>query len=310
MSTQQRDPFIIAAPAKINLGLRVTGRRDDGYHTIETLMQKIDLCDELILCPGTEGIRLRCPGGGTPENSDNLVYRAADLFLQTMAERFAVPVSGVDIVLRKHIPVAAGLGGGSSDAAAALKGMQALFAVECTSAELAAMGLRLGADVPFFLADAPAAMATGIGEILTPVAPLHKYTVVLVNPGFPVSTQWVYQTFALTKLENESIEKGLKKNVAVPDVASWRLGGLFQPAVMQNDLETVTVTRYPEIERLKDELVAHGAEAALMSGSGPTVFGLFARSRDAEFCCSIFRKRFEYTYLAAPLTRSEHIKCP
>jgi 4-diphosphocytidyl-2-C-methyl-D-erythritol kinase len=310
MPTQQRAPLIIEAPAKINLGLRVTGRRGDGYHTIETLMQKIDLCDELVLCPGTEGIRLRCPGGETPENSDNLVYRAADLFLQTMAERLAAPVSGVDIVLRKHIPVAAGLGGGSSDAAAVLKGMQALFAVECTNAELVAMGLRLGTDIPFFLADTPAAMATGIGEVLTPVAPLHKYFIVLVNPGFPVSTQWVYQTFALTEFENESIEKGLKKKAAIPDVESWPLGGLFQPAAMQNDLETVTVTRYPVIERLKDELVAHGAEAALMSGSGPTVFGLFAHARDAEFSCSLFRKRFKYTYLAAPLTRSEHIKCP
>jgi 4-diphosphocytidyl-2-C-methyl-D-erythritol kinase len=273
-------------------------------------MQKIDLCDELVLCPGTDGIHLRCPGGGTPENSDNLVYRAVDLFLQTMVERFTVPVSGVDIVLRKHIPVAAGLGGGSSDAAAALKGMQTLFAVKCTSAELAAMGLRLGADVPFFLADAPAALATGIGEILTPVAPLHKYTVVLVNPGFPVSTHWVYQTFALTKHENESKRDSLKKKVAGPDVESWRLGRLFQLAAMRNDLETVTVTRYPDIQRLKDELMAYGAEAALMSGSGPTVFGLFARSRDAEICCSLFRKRFEYTYLAAPLTRSEPVKYP
>jgi 4-diphosphocytidyl-2-C-methyl-D-erythritol kinase len=304
MSVQQQASLVLLAPAKINLGLRVVGRRDDGYHTIETVMQKIDLCDELVLRRGSDGICLHCLDDGTPEDETNLVYRAADLFLTTMANRCADPVSGVDITLRKRIPVAAGLGGGSSDAAATLKGMQMLCAARCSDAELAGLGLRLGADVPFFLNSAPAARATGIGEVLAPVVPLTSYTVVLVNPGFPVSTQWVYQTFALTVLENKSKSKSLNKN----DHESERMNSaeeLLLPARMRNDLEAVTVARYPEIEQLKNELKTHGAEAALMSGSGPSVFGLFAGRKDAESSYDVFRKRIKYTFMVAPLTRSE-----
>lgn len=304
MSVQQQAPLVLSAPAKINLGLRIVGRRGDGYHTIETVMQKIDLCDELILRRGGDGISLHCPDGATSEDETNLVYRAADLFLRTMGERCADPVSGVDITLRKRIPVAAGLGGGSSDAAATLKGMQVLSAARCSDAELAAVGLRLGADVPFFLNNAPAARATGIGELLTPVVPLINYTVVLVNPGFPVSTQWVYQTFALTMFKNKSTKKCLSEN-AKNSVEENSADALLQPTPMRNDLETVTVARYPEIEQLKNELKAHGAETALMSGSGPSVFGLFARGKDAESSYDVFRKRFKYTFMVAPFTRSE-----
>ncbi|MBM9536370.1 4-(cytidine 5'-diphospho)-2-C-methyl-D-erythritol kinase [Desulfobulbus alkaliphilus] len=305
MSVLQQTTLFLSAPAKINLGLRVTGRRLDGYHTIETVMQKIGLCDELELRRGGKGIRLRCPNGTAPEDETNLVYRAADLFLRTMADRCAGPLSGVDIVLRKRIPVAAGLGGGSSDAAATLKGMQALTAVRCSEKELAAMGLRLGADVPFFLGEAPAARATGIGEILTPVAPLTNYTVVVVNPGFPVSTQWVYQTFALTVGKNKSKKKCFKKNTNNSDEKNRCCNEFPQSAVLRNDLESVTVVRYPEIGRLKNELRTHGAEMALMSGSGPSVFGLFARREDAESSYNVLRKRIKFTFMVAPLTRSE-----
>jgi 4-diphosphocytidyl-2-C-methyl-D-erythritol kinase len=294
----QPDRLALKAPAKINLYLRVTGRRADGYHTLETLMQKIDLYDELELklCE-QKGIRLRCVGGMLPEDKNNLVYRAAALFLQTVASRRAIPVPGVELTLKKIIPVAAGLGGGSSDAAATLQGLDALLDCGCSAGELADLGLQLGADVPFFLAETSAALATGIGEILTPVTPLYGYCVLLINPGFPVSTQWVYQNFALTRNKNTSNLKNSRKEV---DCASLS-GDAPQWAAMHNDLEAVTVSRYPEIKRLKDALVANGAAFALMSGSGPTVFGLFADRQRAEICHAICKRRFEYTYLVAPL---------
>lgn len=291
----------VKAPAKINLFLRVTGRRADGYHTLQTRMQKVGLFDLLEVQRGGEGVRLHCVGADLPENADNLVHRAASLFLETVAQRRGRTLGGVKISLTKNIPIAAGLGGGSSDAAAALKALNSLFETGLTAGELAAMGLELGADVPFFLADTPAALAVGIGEILTPVAPLSGCFVLLVNPGFSVSTRWVYQTFALTKEEKTTIFKNFRESAdpAVRLGLSVTVKGL--PAALENDLETVTITRYPEIGRIKEELLAHGAVAALMSGSGPTVFALFSDQQAAETCRVLFARRFGQTYLVPPL---------
>lgn len=291
----------VKAPAKINLFLRVTGRRADGYHTLQTRMQKVGLFDLLEVQRGGEGVRLHCVGADLPENADNLVHRAASLFLETVAQRRGRTLGGVKISLTKNIPIAAGLGGGSSDAAAALKALNSLFEADLTAGELAAVGLELGADVPFFLADTPAALAVGIGEILTPVAPLSGCFVLLVNPGFSVSTRWVYQTFALTKEEKTTIFKNFRESAdpAGQPCLSATVEGL--PAALENDLETVTITRYPEIGRIKEELLAHGAVAALMSGSGPTVFALFSDQQAAETCRVLFARRFGQTYLVPPL---------
>ena len=290
----------VKAPAKINLFLRVTGRRADGYHTLQTRMQKVGLFDLLKVQRGGEGVRLHCVGADLPENADNLVHRAASLFLETVAQRRGRTLGGVKISLTKNIPIAAGLGGGSSDAAAALKALNSLFETGLTAGELAAIGLELGADVPFFLADMPAALAVGIGEILTPVAPLSGCFVLLVNPGFSVSTRWVYQTFALTKEEKTTIFKNFRESAdpAGQPCLSATVEGL--PAALENDLETVTITRYPEIGRIKEELLAHGAVAALMSGSGPTVFALFSDQQAAETCRVLFARRFGQTYLVPP----------
>ena len=297
----QAECLSVRAPAKINLFLRVTGRRADGYHTLQTRMQKVGLFDLLEVQRGGEGVRLHCVGADLPENADNLVHRAASLFLETVAQRRGRTLGGVKISLTKNIPIAAGLGGGSSDAAAALKALNSLFEAGLTAGELAAMGLELGADVPFFLADTPAALAVGIGEILTPVAPLSGCFVLLVNPGFSVSTRWAYQTFALTKKEKTTIFKNFRENAdpAGQPCLSATVEGL--PAALENDLETVTITRYPEIGRIKEELLAHGAVAALMSGSGPTVFALFSDQQAAETCRVLFARRFGQTYLVPPL---------
>ena len=297
----QAECLSVRAPAKINLFLRVTGRRADGYHTLQTRMQKVGLFDLLKVQRGGEGVRLHCVGADLPENADNLVHRAASLFLETVAQRRGRTLGGVKISLTKNIPIAAGLGGGSSDAAAALKALNSLFETGLTAGELAAMGLELGADVPFFLADTPAALAVGIGEILTPVAPLSGCFVLLVNPGFSVSTRWVYQTFALTKEEKTTIFENFRESAdpAGQPCLSATVEGL--PAALENDLETVTITRYPEIGRIKEELLAHGAVAALMSGSGPTVFALFSDQQAAETCRVLFARRFGQTYLVPPL---------
>ena len=300
-----QDRLTLKAPAKINLYLKITGRRPDGYHTLETWMQKVSLCDVLVLESRKQGVRLHCAAGVLPENSDNLVYRAAELFLQTIKKRRPDSPSGVEITLEKNIPVAAGLGGGSSDAAATLKGLNRLFDYCCSNEELAVMGLQLGADVPFFLAETSAAIATGIGELLSPVAPLAGYSMLLVNPGFPVSTQWVYQTFALTndrdasKLKNSQKDKeGAGRLESMPE-KTMPLTAIY------NDLETVTVFQYPEIGLLKTELKAHGAITALMSGSGPTVFGIFADQRLAEASYAVLRYRFEHTYVVFPFDGKE-----
>jgi 4-diphosphocytidyl-2-C-methyl-D-erythritol kinase len=295
------DRLILSAPAKINLFLKVTGRRHDGYHFLETRMQKVSLYDEIELRVCAEGIHLRCSDASVPGNRSNIIYRAAELFFQVNRERQGGSGFGVDITLTKRIPVAAGLGGGSSDAATALRGLNELYGCGFSAAELAAIGLQLGADVPFFLADAPAAFAMGIGENLQPVEPLSGYSVLLVNPGFPVSTRWVYQTFALTEKENASNLKNSQEGVVKACALSSSAHAVSPAMVLLNDLETVTLSKYPEIRRLKDELLQNGAAGALMSGSGPTVFGLFADQHCAEACHALFKRRFHHAYLVSPI---------
>ncbi len=301
----ERDRFSLRAPAKINLYLRIVGRRPDGYHTLDTLMHKVDLHDEIDLCLQPQGIRLRCEDADLPEDRGNLVVRAAELFFATFGGRCRQPRPGVAITLRKNIPIAAGLGGGSSDAAATLIGLNELLACGCTATELAALGLRLGADVPFFLDPTPAAHASGVGEVLRPVPPLRGCCILLVNPGFPVSTRWAFQTFALTKAGEKS---NLPRFNNVTEGEGGVLSAFFGPMLPQtlcNDLEMVTVARFPEIEALKRELLGGGAVAALMSGSGPTVFGVFVDQAAAERCQADLRNRFAHCWLVAPLGGKE-----
>ena len=297
-----RHRFVQKAPAKINLYLKITGRRPDGYHDLVTLMQKVSLFDELVFERCSGGIYLACSQAGLPTDKGNLVYSAAELFFRTVGWRIKESERGVAITLNKIIPVAAGLGGGSSDAAATLLGLNTFFDCSCSDEELAAMGLQLGADVPFFLAESAACLGEGIGEILSPVDPVHGYDVVLVNPGFPVSTQWAYQTFALTNhgragnLKNLQIMKDSAGSRGKPAWASFFLMNAC------NDLELVTLQRYPEIDQIKSEILAHGAAVAMMSGSGPTVFGLFKERQAAETSQLAFKGRFAQTYLVSPLS--------
>ena len=290
----------ISAPAKINLYLKIIGRRANGYHELNTLMQKLALYDQLELTLLSEpGIHLSCPGTHLPVDTGNIVYRAARLFLDRMGKAD----QGIGIVLNKAIPVAAGLGGGSSDAAAVLLGLDRLLVTGCAERTLAHMGLKLGADVPFFIFPGAAARATGIGEKLEPAIPLSGYRVLLVNPGISVSTKWAYETFALTSGENIFNLSSSQK-----DHSPGRLGDNFRqrpfhPDRLVNDLETVTAEKFSLIHRIEDGLHSFGAVGAMMSGSGPTVFGLFPSDGDeqAEQCFREFKKEYEQVYLVDPL---------
>lgn len=301
MGVARQDSVVLKAPAKINCFLRVVGRRADGYHLLETMMQKVTLYDEIKIALAPEGIQLQCLGAELSTGEDNLVHRAATMFLRSLKESTGTAPPGVSLQLTKRIPVAAGLGGGSSDAAATLLGLNRLLGTGLAPETLASMGLRLGADVPFFLAAAPAAIATGIGEVLRPVAPLASHRILLVNPGFAVSTRWVYQNFSLTNKEGTGNLSASRDHEVAKGVEE-RLSAVCYPCQNAgNDLETVTVTKYPEIGELKEELLRHGATFSLMSGSGPTVFALFADPEAAASCCVLCKRRFPHTFLVDPL---------
>ena len=260
--------LVLRAPAKVNLSLRIIGRRQDGYHDLDTVMQKLDLFDLITLTVTDEsGIILRCPDSDLPEDQSNIIFRAAEAF-------FAVCESakmGVDITLEKNIPVAAGLGGGSSDAGTVLVGLNRLFGAGFSIDELIALARPLGADVPFFVTGFGAVRAEGIGDLMNMVPSLEDCTFVLVNPGFPVSTRWVYEKYALTMTDKDSKLCDSQKNK-----------GHVSLYAGSNDLEQVTLSLYPEIERLKQILLVLGASSVLMSGSGPTVFGIFPNEDGRE----------------------------
>ncbi len=256
----------LGSPAKINLFLKVTGKRPDGYHDLVSLMGCISLSDRVVLRTGAAAITVTCSFPGVPEDRSNLAVQAAELFY----ERY--PASDrVAIEIEKQIPVGAGLGGGSSNAATVLRGLNAHYGQPFSVNQLIRMGASIGADVPFFLLGRPA-LATGIGERLTAFDGLDRWKVVVIYPGFSIPTASVYKklNLGLTKCENHLKAFSLKQN------------GFLPAQHLCNDLETVVIPRYPEIAAVKKKLLENGAIGALMSGSGSSVFGLFADSQTAR----------------------------
>jgi 4-diphosphocytidyl-2-C-methyl-D-erythritol kinase len=247
-----------ASPAKVNLYLRVLRRRKDGYHDILSLMQRISLCDEMTFTPSAGGIAIRCPDSALPEDERNIVYRAAASFFS----RIVAP-PGIEITIRKKIPIAAGLGGGSSNAATTLMTLNELSGHPFAREELLEMGSKLGADVPFFIFG-NTAWVSGIGDRMVEAAPLPPLWFVLINPGFEISTKSVYQGLNL-RLTNRRINYSIPRFYTEGDVIRS----------LTNDLENVTLRLHPVLEQIKSLLLASGAGGALMSGSGPTVFGVF-----------------------------------
>ena len=248
------------APAKLNIGLKVTGRRPDGYHELVSIMVPVGLFDQLELeLIRSRRVMLSCQGISVPNNKENLVYRAAQTFLSKTGLS-----QGVSVKLTKNIPVAAGLGGGSSDAASTLKALNKMWSNPLTFLELSGLAVDLGADVPFFLHTRPC-IVRGIGEVLEPIEKWPKFWYVIVMPPFEVSTAWVYRNLKLklTRKDQNYIVERLKK------------GPVDFVHILENDLETVTCSHYPVIDRIKAYLIEAGAKGALMSGSGPSVFGVF-----------------------------------
>lgn len=258
--------YKIETPAKLNLRLKVTGKRPDGYHDLVSIMVPIDLCDHLELKTAKAGqIAISGDGYEVPWDENNLVYRAARAFIS-----HAAPPKGISIKVRKNIPVAAGMGGGSSDAAATLLALNGLWGQPLSAKELDDLAKGLGADVPFFLRCTPS-LALGIGEILEPFENWPEFWYIVVKPALQISTAWA---FGNLKLELTSKEDKYIKNFSVNNRAA-----LFQ--ILENDLEKVTSASYPIIETIKRRLLEAGAEGALMTGSGPSVFGVFPSSNSA-----------------------------
>lgn len=257
------DKIKLKALGKINLGLDVLGRRPNGYHDVRMVMQTVYLYDQILLeKTDKEGISLETNLFYLPVNENNLAYRATKMLI----DEFAIK-EGVHISLEKHIPVAAGMAGGSSNAAAVLYGMNRLFQLGLTDQELMDRGVQLGADVPYCIMRGTV-LAEGIGEKLTPLPAMPKCHVLLAKPPVSVSTQKVYE-----KLDAQEVTKH-------PDIDGILLGlqtGDLEKITssMGNVLENVTITEYPQIERIKDVMKEEGALNAMMSGSGPTVFGIY-----------------------------------
>ncbi len=255
------------APAKVNYRLDVIRRRPDNYHDLRMVMQRIALYDEIeITLSGTAGIRVSCNREGAPGGPGNIAWKAADALLSRTD-----PGMGVDVRITKNIPVAAGLGGGSSDAATVLMGLNGMLGLNLPQDELMSVGLKLGADVPFFIFG-KTALAEGVGERLTEVHGLPKVWLVLVNPNVHVSTAWVYQNLQLTK--DKVVDKLPQFCNLLSDVCD----------LLSNDLESVTIKSCPVIQEIKDCLLLKGAAGVLMSGSGPTVFGVFGTEEIARKC--------------------------
>ena len=255
--------------AKINLGLDVVRRREDGYHEVRMIMQTIRMYDTLELTATEEpGITVKTNLKYLPVNEDNLVYKAAKLLM----DEFHVS-RGLKIRLEKHIPVAAGMAGGSSDAAAVMVGVNRLFRLGLSRKELMERGVKIGADVPYCILRGTA-LAEGIGEKLTPLTPAPDCHVLIAKPPISVSTKFVYENLHLDQLEAHPDIDGIRSAIEAGD-----LQGMVDR--MGNVLETVTIPAYPQIGQISSLMKENGALGAMMSGSGPTVFGIYDDERKA-----------------------------
>lgn len=251
------------ALAKINLGLDVLRRREDGYHEVRMIMQTLRMYDKITIQKTEEpGIRLKSNLFYVPEDEGNLAYRAAKLLM----DEFQVE-EGVFINLQKFIPVAAGMAGGSSDAAAVLYGINRMFRLNLSKKQLMERGVQIGADVPYCILRGTV-LAEGIGEELTPLPPMPPCRVLVAKPPISVSTKFVYENLKLDEVDKHPQISRLIEGI--------REGNLYKIAFyMGNVLESVTIPHYPVIAEIREEMLKMGALNAMMSGSGPTVFGLF-----------------------------------
>ena len=295
-SAAPEDKIFVQAPAKVNLCIRILDRLPNGYHKLWSLMHSVDLFDQLRIGLNSthDQVHLTCDNAALPVDQGNLVYRTAEAVL-----RRAELAVGVDIELRKAIPLAAGLGGGSSDAAATIYGLGHLLKLEWGLSEMREVGAALGSDIPFFF-QAPCALVGGWGQEVTSCAIDGKRWVVLVNPGFPVQTKWAYEQLSSNRSGVSPLSPWAEKvqrqfHVSWDDVIK----------AMENDFESSLFPLYPILGFIKEKLCALGAQAALLSGSGATVFGLFLTCEGAKEAAAQLRRDTQWSVFDVPMGSTE-----
>lgn len=266
------------AYAKINLGLDVIGRLENGYHEVKMVMQTVDIYDVLTLKKIPQGIVVTTDNGELPTDDNNLIYKSAKL----MIERYNIQ-EGVSVYLEKNIPIAAGMAGGSTDAAATFWGMNELFELGASMQELQVLGVKVGADVPYCIMGGTA-LAEGIGEKLSPLPTPPECVLLVAKPDINVSTKYVYEHLDAEGVESHPDIDGMTEALAGKDLQGIvsRLG---------NVLENVTVKKHPIIADIKECMLEYGAMGSLMSGSGPTVFGIYEKREDAERALEYIRNK-------------------
>ncbi len=272
--------FECKAYAKINITLDILGKRDDGYHELEMIMQNVSLHDNITAEKTNGEISVSSNSGIIPNGEKNIAYKAAEY----MIKKYGIK-GGVKIYIEKNIPVGAGLAGGSTDAAAAIKAVKSLYNLKLTEEEMEECAAQIGSDVPFCI-NGKTSLATGRGTELKAISPMPKMYIVLAKPSFGVSTAFVYKNYKAENVEKrpdtkaviKAIEKGSTKEIAE---------GLC------NVLESVTAKKYDDIEKIKESLKEFGAENAIMSGSGPTVFGIFEDKNTADKAAEKIIEKFK-----------------
>lgn len=269
----------LKARAKINLGLDVLGKREDGYHDVRMVMQTVGIYDRIIITkiPGND-IVVKSNLNFLPTNENNLIYKAAKL----LKDRYGFE-GGVEIDLNKFIPVAAGMAGGSTDAASTLFGINRIYDLGMTQTDMMELGVKIGADVPYCVMRGTA-LAEGIGEKLTRLKPMPECPLLIAKPPINVSTKLVYESLDMTGEINHPDIDGIIEAINNQDIAGVA-------AKMGNVLEQVTIPLYPVIETIKQDMISHGAINAMMSGSGPTVFGIFPDEATALKCQEFLRQK-------------------
>ena len=272
------------AYAKINISLDIVGKREDGYHLLEMIMQAVDMYDEIEVEAAKEGISIYCNKPYVPTDERNLAYKAAKIFMQ----HFKIN-SGVKINIIKNIPVSAGMAGGSTDAAAVLKLCNKIFNVNASDEVLMELGLKLGADIPYCIKGGTA-LCKGIGEDITILKPFKDKILVVVKPPFGVSTKGVYQAFDLSKVRNHPNNAELIDAMERDDLE-------FVSTNMKNLLENVTLKKHKVLISIKEELRSLGAIGAMMSGSGPTIFAFFEDMYKAQLAFEKMKIKYEDTFI-------------
>lgn len=279
------EQITIAAPAKINLSLDITGKLENGYHALDTIMQTISIEDKITLAKSGCQISVLCDHPQVPQGNGNICHKAAEAFFEKTALE-----GGVIITIDKNIPVAAGLAGGSSDAAAVIKGLNLLYGTGLTQREMCEIGLKCGADVPYCIV-AGTCRAKGIGEKLTKLPSFAGVYIVLVVPDFFVSTEWAYKNYDLNSPDEKPRTEELISYIRGRDIKNTA-------ERMANVLESVTAKKHPEIREIKHDIKKSGACGSVMSGSGPSVFGLFENEEKARIAFSVIREKYNRSYLA------------